>query len=225
MFENPRRGKQARNLTTNVPKILGLKSSSEQVFSENWRWVPLARISLPFFIRRSFLSVLISYLLVCLFVCLFFTYNYYLCRVWNVTLCFAVEYLCWPDTYWFLACVFNMRVLVWEMYIVEILCFSLSVLKECGEDLMVFASANDSFQVETVDMSFIFLFHFILNMIFVRCFEASKNFPWKESQPESVHESKNRTSYKEKYWYLIEVFYNELENLWPHAKVSLANLF
>ena len=41
MFENPRRGRQARNLTINVPKIPGLKSSSEQVFSENWRWVPL----------------------------------------------------------------------------------------------------------------------------------------------------------------------------------------
>ena len=33
MFENPRRGRQARNLTTNVPKILDLKSSSEQIFS------------------------------------------------------------------------------------------------------------------------------------------------------------------------------------------------
>ena len=32
MFENPRRGKQARNFTTNVPKILDLKSSSEQIF-------------------------------------------------------------------------------------------------------------------------------------------------------------------------------------------------
>ena len=31
MFENPRRGRQARNLTTNVPKILDLKSSSEQI--------------------------------------------------------------------------------------------------------------------------------------------------------------------------------------------------
>ena len=41
MFENPRRGKQARNFTTNVPKILDLKSSSKQIFSENWRWVPL----------------------------------------------------------------------------------------------------------------------------------------------------------------------------------------
>ena len=41
MFENPRRGRQARNFTTNVPKILGLKSSSEQIFSENCRWVPL----------------------------------------------------------------------------------------------------------------------------------------------------------------------------------------
>ena len=33
MFENPRRGRQARNFTTNVSKILGLKSSSEQIFS------------------------------------------------------------------------------------------------------------------------------------------------------------------------------------------------
>ena len=33
MFENPRRGRQARNLTTNVPKILVPKSSSEQIFS------------------------------------------------------------------------------------------------------------------------------------------------------------------------------------------------
>ena len=41
MFENPRRGRQARNFTTNVPKILDLKSSSKQIFSEDWRWVPL----------------------------------------------------------------------------------------------------------------------------------------------------------------------------------------
>ena len=40
-FENPRRGRQARNLTTNVPKILDLKSSSEQIFSKNCRWMPL----------------------------------------------------------------------------------------------------------------------------------------------------------------------------------------
>jgi len=40
-FENPRRVGQARNLTTNVPKILDLKSSSEQIFSKNCRWVPL----------------------------------------------------------------------------------------------------------------------------------------------------------------------------------------
>ena len=33
MLENPRRGRQARNFTTNVPKILVLKSSSEQIFS------------------------------------------------------------------------------------------------------------------------------------------------------------------------------------------------
>ena len=41
MFENPRRGRQARNFTTNVPIILDPKSSSEQIFSANWRWVPL----------------------------------------------------------------------------------------------------------------------------------------------------------------------------------------
>ena len=41
MFENLRRGRQARNFTTNVPKILDLKSSSEQIFSETCRWVPL----------------------------------------------------------------------------------------------------------------------------------------------------------------------------------------
>ena len=33
MFENLRRGRQARNFTTNAPKILNLKSSSEQMFS------------------------------------------------------------------------------------------------------------------------------------------------------------------------------------------------
>ena len=35
MFENPRRSRQAENFTTNVPKILDLKSASEQIFSEN----------------------------------------------------------------------------------------------------------------------------------------------------------------------------------------------
>ena len=40
-FENPRRGRLARDFTTNAPKILDLKSSSEQIFSENCRWVPL----------------------------------------------------------------------------------------------------------------------------------------------------------------------------------------
>ena len=45
MFENPRRGRQARNFTTNVLKILDLKLSSEQIFSENCRWVPLIFVS------------------------------------------------------------------------------------------------------------------------------------------------------------------------------------
>ena len=31
MFENPRRGRQARNFTENDPKTLNLKSSSEQI--------------------------------------------------------------------------------------------------------------------------------------------------------------------------------------------------
>ena len=35
MFENPRRGGQARNFTKNVPKIVDLKSSSGQIFFEN----------------------------------------------------------------------------------------------------------------------------------------------------------------------------------------------
>ena len=41
MFENPRRGRQTRNFTASVQKILDLKSSSEQIFSQNRRWVPL----------------------------------------------------------------------------------------------------------------------------------------------------------------------------------------
>ena len=45
-FENPRRGRLARDFTTNVPKILDLKSSSEQIFSENCRWVPLYHINI-----------------------------------------------------------------------------------------------------------------------------------------------------------------------------------
>ena len=32
MFENPRRGRQARNFTTNASKILDLRSSFEQIF-------------------------------------------------------------------------------------------------------------------------------------------------------------------------------------------------
>ena len=49
MFENPRRGRQARNFTKNVPKILDLKSSSEQIFSENWRWCPCSFAFWTFF--------------------------------------------------------------------------------------------------------------------------------------------------------------------------------
>ena len=41
MFENPRRGRQVRNFTTNAPKILDLKSFSEQIFS---RKLPLGAL-------------------------------------------------------------------------------------------------------------------------------------------------------------------------------------
>ena len=34
-----------RNFTTNVPKILDRKPSSEQIFSENFRWVPLYHVT------------------------------------------------------------------------------------------------------------------------------------------------------------------------------------
>ena len=44
MFENPRRGKQARNFAIHVPKISNFKSSSEQIFSESIRWVPLKTV-------------------------------------------------------------------------------------------------------------------------------------------------------------------------------------
>ena len=40
MFENPRRGRQARNFTINAPKILDLKSSSEQEFSRKLLGAP-----------------------------------------------------------------------------------------------------------------------------------------------------------------------------------------
>ena len=56
MFENPRRGRQARNFTKNVPKILDLKSSSEQIFSENWRWVPLSCAPLMKFLKLQILE-------------------------------------------------------------------------------------------------------------------------------------------------------------------------
>ena len=56
MFENPRRGRQARNFGKNVPKILDLKSSSEQMFSENCRWVPLIDAEFEF---ESFSDVLL----------------------------------------------------------------------------------------------------------------------------------------------------------------------
>ena len=56
MLENPRRGRQARYFTTNVPKILHLKPSSEQIFAENCRWVPLVDSVLNFYQRFSYIA-------------------------------------------------------------------------------------------------------------------------------------------------------------------------
>ena len=53
MFENPRRGRQERNFTTNNPKILDLKSSSEQIFS---RKLPLGASA---YVVDNFLSQVI----------------------------------------------------------------------------------------------------------------------------------------------------------------------
>ena len=57
MFENARRGKQARNFTTNAPKILDLKSSSEQIFS---RKLPLGA---PDVLRVVFFCANVNFLL------------------------------------------------------------------------------------------------------------------------------------------------------------------
>ena len=48
MFENSRRGRQARNFTINVSKILVLKSSSEHMFS---RKLPLGAPDLDAYIN------------------------------------------------------------------------------------------------------------------------------------------------------------------------------
>ena len=57
-FENPRRVRQARNLTTNVPKILDLKSSSEQIVSKNRLWVPLHEAGPPEQLHKSITKTL-----------------------------------------------------------------------------------------------------------------------------------------------------------------------
>ena len=87
MFENPRRGRQARNFTTNVPKILDLKSSSEQIFS---RKLPLgapdtcAYVSSQSWVRK--VSHLFSKsLLFTILNCLFFGKLFYCSTVWSGT--------------------------------------------------------------------------------------------------------------------------------------------
>ena len=53
MFQNPTNGRPVGNFRTNVPKILDLKSSSAQIFSENWRWVPLTFGRLHHIIKKN----------------------------------------------------------------------------------------------------------------------------------------------------------------------------
>ena len=58
MFENPRRGSQAINFTTNVSKILDLKSSSEQIFFRKLSLdAPVWLFFFFFFIRGTLLKV------------------------------------------------------------------------------------------------------------------------------------------------------------------------
>ena len=54
MSENPRRGRQTRNFTTNVPKILDLKSSSEQIFSRKLSLGAPGRYPGPIEFSRNF---------------------------------------------------------------------------------------------------------------------------------------------------------------------------
>ena len=54
MFEKPRRGRRARNFTTNVPKIVDLKSSAEQIFSKTLSLgAPDTYLSNPFFLQSA----------------------------------------------------------------------------------------------------------------------------------------------------------------------------
>ena len=58
LFENPRRSMQARNFTTNVPKILDLKSSSEQIFFRKLSLGAPAQWLLLLFISNSLANLL-----------------------------------------------------------------------------------------------------------------------------------------------------------------------
>ena len=64
MFENPSRGRQAKNFTTNAPKILDLKSSSEQIFSRKLplgapvKCLKLKRVSSYFAFPRTILGLI-----------------------------------------------------------------------------------------------------------------------------------------------------------------------
>ena len=73
MFQNPWRGREARNFTKNVPRSLDLKLSSEQIFSEFLDWVPLI-MSTPV-IRPSFKITVILMLLLFYSMCRHIAYQ------------------------------------------------------------------------------------------------------------------------------------------------------
>ena len=66
MFENPRRGRQATTFTTNAPKILDLKSSSQQIFSRKLPLDAPAHLPVEIFywqMRQLYAYVAIEYTL------------------------------------------------------------------------------------------------------------------------------------------------------------------
>ena len=98
MFENPRTGRQTRNFTTNVPKFPDLKSSFEQIFSENWRWVSLWDVLLFVASWSMFNSHIFRHEMFCYlfphgrcFICIFSSMR---CYLFHHGLCFTRIFFC-----------------------------------------------------------------------------------------------------------------------------------
>ena len=74
MFENARRGRQARIFTTNVPKILDLKSSSEQILFRK------LTLGAPVYISKLS-QISLAYRLVKLRITILKSHPWYLCQI------------------------------------------------------------------------------------------------------------------------------------------------